>query len=229
MKTNNSEIFCLIPARGGSKRVKNKNIQIFKKKPLVWHTINFAKKLNNTHIVLSTDSKKIYHICLKFIKIDGLRPKRLASDLTTTFDVAKYELLKTEKKNNCKFRYILLLQPTVPFRRFLDIKKALKYIKNKKIDSVITIANVGSFHPERMKVLKNNKIFNFNNSKTENMKPLQLLKKVYIRSGSIYLIKRSAFFKYKSFVGRSCRGIIVKDKFAINIDTYNDLELAKIY
>jgi CMP-N-acetylneuraminic acid synthetase len=109
------------------------------------------------------------------------------------------------------------------------MKKALKYIKNKKIDSVTTITNVGSFHPDRMKIFKNNKIFNFNNSKTENMKPLQVLKKVYIRSGSIYLIKRSAFLKYKSFVGISCRGIIVKDKFAVNIDTYNDLELAKLY
>ena len=229
MKINNKEIFCLIPARGGSKRIKNKNITLLKKKPLVWHTINFAKKIKNSHIVLSTDSEKIYKICSKFIKIDGLRPKKLADDLTTTFKVAKYELLKIEKKNNFKFKYILLLQPTVPFRKFSDFQKTFRYISNKNIDSVTTITDVGSFHPDRMKIIKKNKIFNYNNLKKENMKPFQLLKKVYIRSGSIYLIKRSAFFKYKSFVGANCRGVIVKDKFAINIDTYNDLELAKFF
>lgn len=229
MKINNKDIFCLIPARGGSKRLKNKNIKMLKKKPLVWYSINFAKKIKKAHIHLSTDLKKIYKICSKFIKVEDLRPKRLANDLTTTFNVAKYELLKVEKKKNFKFKYILLLQPTVPYRRYSDIKKAFRFIKFKNIDSVITIADVGSFHPDRMKIIKNKKIFNYNYIKKENMKPFQLLKKVYIRSGSIYLIKRSAFFKYKSFVGKNCRGIIVKDKYAINIDTHYDFELAKLY
>ena len=85
MKINNKDIFCLIPARGGSKRLKNKNIKMLKKKPLVWYSINFAKKIKKAHILLSTDSKKIYKICSKFIKVEDLRPKSLANDLTTTF------------------------------------------------------------------------------------------------------------------------------------------------
>lgn len=229
MKKKNCEIFCLIPARGDSKRVKNKNIQILRNKPLVLHTINFAKKIKNSFICLSTDSKKIYKICSKKIEIDGLRPKKLSGDYVTTFDVAKYELLRAERKKKNKFKYILLLQPTVPYRKYSDVKNALKKINNKNIDSVITISDVSNYHPDRMKVIKKDKVYNYNGEEKENMLPIQLLKKVYIRSGSIYLIKRSAFFKHKSFVGKSCAGIIVEDKFAINIDTKNDLNLAKLY
>ena len=61
------------------------------------------------------------------------------------------------------------------------------------------------------------------------MKPRQLLKKIYIRSGSFYLIKREVLLKKKTFVGDKCKGIITKGKEAINIDTYLDLIIAKNY
>ena len=65
--------------------------------------------------------------------------------------------------------------------------------------------------------------------KKENMEPIQKLRKIYIRSGSIYLIKRSAFFKYKNLIGAKVKPIIVKGKYSINVDSSDDLLIARNY
>ena len=64
--------------------------------------------------------------------------------------------------------------------------------------------------------------------KNENMLPRQKLPKIYIRSGSFYLIKRDAFFKYDSLVGKKCKGIILKGLEAVNIDKKGRFRLFKI-
>lgn len=227
-KQNQKEVFCLIPARSKSKRIKDKNIQIIKGLELFVHAIRFAKTFKNLEICFSTDSKKYLNIAKKYIKVDSLRPKKLALDHVKTYDVFKYELEKTEKQQNKKFKYFLLLQPTVPFRKKIDLKKALKYIKQKNIDSVVSLNSVEGNHPYRMKKINNkNFVLNFINKKKENMEPIQKLPNLYIRSGAIYLIKRKAFYKYKNLLGTKVRPIIVKDKYAINIDNYKDLIIAR--
>ena len=226
---NNPKILCVIPARGGSKGIRNKNIKKLKKKELIFYTIDFAMNFKDVlDIVVSTDSKKIRNIVnKKYINlIKNLRPKRLATDDALTTDVIKYELEKKEKKG-FNYNYILLLQPTVPYRRVSDLKKCLKIIDSKKFDSCITICDVGANHPHRMKILRKNYLKNFCNLKKESMTPRHLLPKVYIRSGSIYLISKKSFFKYNSLVGKKCTGLVVDGKYSINIDQIFDFELAQ--
>ena len=192
-----NKFLCIIPARGGSKGIKNKNIININGKPLIQFTIETAKKLKNyCDILVSTDSKKIKNICLKN-KLDfyGFRPKKLANDKALTKDVVKYELLKIEKIFNKKYFGIVLLQPTCPVRDYKKILSGIKILKNKKYNSVLSISNVEGNHPYRMKILKNNLCKNFMNFKTENMMPRQKLPKIYIRSGSFYIIERNYFLK----------------------------------
>ena len=227
-KQNQKEILCLIPARSKSKRIKDKNIQIIKGLELFVHTIRFAKNFRNLEICFSTDSKKYLNIARKYVKVDSLRPKKLSLGHVKTYDVFKYELEKIEKLENKKFKYLLLLQPTVPFRKIADLKKALKYIKEKNVDSVVSLNSVKGNHPYRMKKInKKNFVVNFTNEKKENMEPIQKLPKIFLRSGSIYLIKRKAFYKYRNLLGGNVRPIIVKDKYEINIDNYKDLFFAR--
>jgi len=108
-KINNKDIFCLIPARAGSKRVPNKNIKKLNNLELFVHTIKFAKSFSFLEICFSTDSKKYKKIAEKYIKVDQLRPKKLSLDNVKTYDVFKYELNRVEKKLNKKFKYLLLL------------------------------------------------------------------------------------------------------------------------
>ena len=140
----------------------------------------------------------------------------------------KYELERIEKIRNKKFKYLLLLQPTVPFRKKADLKKALNYIKEKNVDSVVSLNSVEGNHPYRMKkITRRNFVVNFINEKKENMEPIQKLPKIFLRSGSIYLIKRKAFYKYKNLLGGKVRPIIVKEKYEINIDNFRDLFFAR--
>lgn len=121
----------------------------------------------------------------------------------------------------------MLLQPTCPIRDLNKVVRAFKIIENRTYDSLVSVSNVGAFHPVRMKKFKNRYLVNFLNIEKDNMQPRQDLSKIYIRSGSIYLIKRDAFFKFKSLVGKKCYGMILKGIETINIDTKDDLILLK--
>ena len=221
---------CIIPARSGSKGIKNKNIVKLKKKPLIQYTIDVAKKLKkHCEIVVSTDSLKISKIAKKNkLKFYGLRPKKLSGDYALTKDVVKFELNRVERKLKKKFYAIILLQPTCPIRKENSLKKAIKSLNRNLFDSVVSVSEVGPHHPYRMKIFKNKYLKNFMHFKNENMKPRQKLPKIYIRSGSFYLIKRDAFLKYNSLVGRKCKGIILKGLESVNIDKKEDLDYLKL-
>jgi len=221
---------CIIPARSGSKGIKNKNIVKLKKKPLIQYTIDVAKKLKkHCEIVVSTDSLKISKIAKKNkLKFYGLRPKKLSGDYALTKDVVKFELNRVERKLKKKFYAIILLQPTCPIRKENSLKKAIKSLNRNLFDSVVSVSEVGPHHPYRMKIFKNKYLKNFMHFKNENMQPRQKLPKIYIRSGSFYLIKRDAFLKYNSLVGRKCKGIILKGLESVNIDKKEDLDYLKL-
>jgi len=221
------DILCIIPARKGSKGIKNKNLKKVKGKPLVQYSIDTAKKIQNlVDICISTDSLKIKKIILKNkIKFYGLRPKNLSGDFAQTKDVVKYELLKYEKKRDFKYKYILVLQPTTPIRDIKKLKKVIYLIKkDRKIDSATSVKDVDGNHPLRMKVFKNKLLKNYSGKLNEDLRPRQNLPKVYIRSGSFYLIKRSTFIKIDSLVGKYCYGEILYGLETVNIDNFEDLK-----
>jgi CMP-N-acetylneuraminic acid synthetase len=228
--SNLKNFICIIPARAGSKGIKNKNLVKIKNKPLIQYTIDVAKKLSkHCEIVVSTDSQKIKKICIKNeLEFYGLRPKRLSSDTALTKDVVMYEVKKIEKKLNKKFFGILLLQPTCPIRDYKKLMKSMQILKNKKFNSVVSVADVGAIHPFRMKKIVNGYLKNYMNFKTENMAPRQNLPKVFIRSGSFYIIQRNYFFKKKSLVGDRCYGYKLNGLETTNIDNINDLLLLKL-
>tara|TARA_B100000965_G_scaffold392832_1_gene402865 strand:- start:1434 stop:2135 length:702 start_codon:yes stop_codon:yes gene_type:complete len=224
-----SSIFCIIPARKNSKSIKLKNFVRVKKKKLIEYSIEFAKKLQKKYdmdICVSSDYKNINSIIRKHnLNFLGLRPNKLSKDNSLTKDVVLYELNKFQKKLQKKYTYILLLQPTTPIRSLKDIENALKLIKNKnkKYDSIVSIKNVDGNHPLRMKTIKSGYLKNYINQNIENMIPRQKLPKVYIRSGSFYLIKKNKFLKYKSLVGKKTGYIILKNIYSLNIDGIEDL------
>ena len=228
--SNLKNFICIIPARAGSKGIKNKNLVKIKNKPLIQYTIDVAKKLSkHCEIVVSTDSQKIKKICIKNeLEFYGLRPKRLSSDTALTKDVVMYEVKKIEKKLNKKFFGILLLQPTCPIRDYKKLMKSMQILKNKKFNSVVSVADVGAIHPFRMKKIVNGYLKNYMNFKTENMAPRQNLPKVFIRSGSFYIIQRNYFFKKKSLVGDRCYGYKLNGLETTNIDNINDLLFLKL-
>ena len=134
---------CIIPARSGSKRIKDKNIKLFNGKPIISYAIQLAKSCGLfKRIVVSTDSYKISKIAKKYgAEVPFLRPKKLAMDTSRDFGFFKHLLYWLKKNENYKPDLIVQLRPTNPIRSQKMITKAIKLMKkNVKADSLRSIS-----------------------------------------------------------------------------------------
>lgn len=124
-------LFAIIPARGGSKRIKNKNIKSFNGKPIIFHVIKKLKELNLfKEIIVSTDSKKIALLAKKYgAKVPFVRSKKLSNDHVATRDVVVDAINKIDKNKNDIF---CCIYPTSVFLKKSQILKALKLLKKNK-------------------------------------------------------------------------------------------------
>jgi CMP-N,N'-diacetyllegionaminic acid synthase len=128
----------IIPARSGSIRIKNKNIVLLKRKPLIKIILDKIEKVNlHTKIFVSTDSQKILSLLKKYKKIVGIqRPKKLAKSNSKIED-ALIDALNKVNININKIKWIITIQPNSPFLTVKTIKKILRMIKKKQKCNVI--------------------------------------------------------------------------------------------
>ena len=179
------KVFAVVPARGGSKGVKNKNLIDIFGLPLLSYTISSIKQSKIiTDFVISSDSDAIVNTGLKYGACDiGLRPSDLSQDHSKTFDALKYSLkIFEEKFHNCD--YILELQPTYPFRSKDLIDNALSTLFLKNWDSFTTVRPiVDTGHPDYVGKLSSNGSIVFN--KSPNFFRRQELKPHYACIGSV--------------------------------------------
>lgn len=219
----------IIPARAGSISIKNKNIVKLNGKPLINYTIIAAKNsILRDNFIVSTDDPKIIKLCKELkVKYFYKRPKKFSSNKTTAIELLKY-LVKDLEKKKFKFKNIVYLQPTSPFRNYLILNKAIKtYKKNLNIDSLISVSEVESFHPARMKFMDKNNILldNYYTEKKEGSNK-QELNKMYIRNGAIYIFKKRNIEK-GTIKGKKSYGFLMSKNQSVNIDSINDLNYAK--
>ncbi len=227
------KILSVILARGGSKGIPKKNLAILGGKPLVLHMIEKClevSKLYDMKVIVSSDSDEI----IETSKAAGAwvpfkRPSYLAEDDVESLPVVQHAVVEIEKILNHKFEIIIYAQPTSPFCRVVDFKECIENLKSKKeLESCVPITEV-STHPYKMKKLgENNLINNFIDQGFEDMRPRQLLPKVYRRAGSIYVSRREVVMNKNTLIGNPCLGIKVPPSTAIDIDSYLDLELARL-
>jgi CMP-N,N'-diacetyllegionaminic acid synthase len=133
------KILCIIPARGGSKGIPEKNLKSLGGKPLILYSIQLARKVaEDKDICLSTDHPGI----IKLTRQSGLpvlfvRPEELANDTADMYDVIMHAIKQYENTGRY-YECILLLQPTSPFRTEEDIRKAVSLFNN-RIDMVVSV------------------------------------------------------------------------------------------
>ena len=128
-------ILAIIPARGGSKRIKNKNIKNFFKKPIISYPINEAIKSKIfDKIIVSTDSDKIRKISQKFgANVFFKRPKKLSGDKVSDKLVIKHAI-EWVTKHIGKVRYVCVIYPTAALIKKKDLKKSFNTIKKKTME-----------------------------------------------------------------------------------------------
>ena len=222
------KILAIIPARGGSKGIKNKNIINFCGKPLIYWTIKAAQnsKLID-RVIVSTDSKKISAMAEKYnVKKTDLRPKKYSTDNATTLSVLKYEIRNLEKQKYYP-DVIVTLQPTSPLRNSEHIDLALKkFLKNKKADSLVSCVELPhNFNPMSLMRIKNKFLIEIDKNKIYSRQKKQIF---YARNGAaIYITKRKIIDK-KIFNDNAIP--FEMDCFSsVDIDTKDDIVIGSLY
>jgi CMP-N,N'-diacetyllegionaminic acid synthase len=227
---NRYHILGIIPARGGSKGIPRKNISLMNGKPLIEYTIRAAKKSKFiSEVVISTEDPEIANLCSDLgCTVPFLRPAELATDSTRSLPVIQHALKEIEIINNVHYEIIVMLQPTTPLRTHDDIDQGILLLLETNADSVVSVVDVGGYHPFRMKrIMGKNQLINYIDQGFEDMRPRQELPPVYIRSGALYITRRHVLLDKNSFIGDDCRAYIMNPERAINIDTPLDLKFAE--
>lgn len=221
-------VLAIIPARGGSKRIPNKNIINLCGKPLIKYTIDAAKKSKYINkIVVSTDDKKIKKVS-NSLKVEVIeRPKELSGDKTPMTPVLNHVVEYLEQKENYKADIVVLLQPTSPLRNSNDIDNTIKVLLNKKdVESAQTYCKITQ-HPGLMARLdKNNKPTPLN--KKDSLKRTQDMPKFYIKNGAVFVVRYNVLKNKKTLYGKNHEAFIMPVERSIDIDEEIDLEIAKV-
>jgi CMP-N-acetylneuraminic acid synthetase len=222
--THNKSLIIIL-ARKGSVRLKNKNIRKLKRKRLVEYTIDFAKKFKySCNIILSTNDKRIMLIAKKKnIICPWLRPAHLSTSKSSSID-AILHCLKWYENYYKKPKYIILLQPTSPFRSFNSIKKSLKCINNKNLYSIVSVSSIKLLNK---KIYSKNILVNINKNfisfKKSNFR--------YFINGNFYIAKTKLFKEYRNFFykNKTFACVTKQKKYSVDIDTLEDFNYAKMF
>jgi len=220
-------IITIIPARKGSKSIKNKNIINYKGKPLIYHSIKTAlkSKLINT-VVVSTDSKKYQSMVIKFgASAPFLRPNKYSNDNSSDRDFIIHASKFLISKNNYP-DLIVLLRPTTPNRDIKIVNKGIKlFIKNfKKYDSMRSVSKFNQ-PPQKLFMIKNKTLKGFFDKVLKgeyHSHPRQKYTKTYLPNGYIDILKPSFFLNNKNKLWGKIQPFLTNE--TLDIDTQSDLK-----
>ena len=217
-----AEILAVIPARGGSRGVPNKNIRKFAGKPLIVHSIDAAKKASSvSRVIVWTDSEEIASVARAAgAEVTFLRPAELATDESKIVDAVIYLLEKLQKDEGYTPTHVLLLQPTSPLRTPDDIEKAVELMEKRGADSLVSVCRTENllFTKDAGDALS---MLNAEGNTSPNRQELQ---QCYKLDGSmIYLVKADVLLKEHSFLAGKLVGYEIERWRAIDIDEPQDL------
>lgn len=211
----------IIPARKGSKSIKNKNLVKIRGKKLIDHTIDAAIKTKKiSKIVISSDIKSLLKKNTnREIYIE--RPKNISGDKASTESVI-FHIIKYLKQKNIKPLNLILLQPTSPFRNSIDIKESIKLFEKNKLDSL--------FSAFKNKILvwkdvkKKIKPINYN---IKNRQRRQDSKSLIVENGAIFIFNYQKFLKRRVRLFGKIGYFLMTKKNSIEIDDNFDLQIAR--
>jgi len=217
----------IIPARKGSKRIKNKNRVLFHGKPLIYWTINAAKKSKIfDYIYVDTDCAKIKKISIDCgAQVPFLRKKKYSSDKISV-NLSTYHFVKRiNKTHSMDIKNIFQLMPNCPFRDYKDILNSYKKFLNSKSKSLISHVKFYFCNPWWSAIKKGEKVKRI--FKKTYKKRSQDLPELITPSGAIWIVDYNSFLKKKSFYLNDYNYFLLDWKNGIDIDTVEEMRISK--
>lgn len=188
---------CIIPARGGSKRIPKKNIRLFRGKPLIaWSIEKAIKSKCFSKVIVSTDDKEISNLAKLYgAKVPSLRPKELSDDLTGTLDVIKFVINNLNEEIN----YVCCLYATAPLFLVNDLIKSYEQLKLFNDDSLLFTATNYDYPIQRAFIIDNSKKANMI-EKDFLFTRSQDLEKTFHDAGQFYWGKKDSWLVAKNMI-----------------------------
>ena len=224
MKTKKT--IAIIPARSGSKSIKNKNIIKLGGKPLIaWSIESCFKSKQISKVYISTDSKKYAKIAKQFGPVEILfRPKKISDDFSTDYQMIKHAI----EKIDYDYDYIAHIRPTTPIRKISELNAAIKSFINSKFTSLRSVHEMSetsykTFEITKKKFLKPLKSIKKNIDYLN--RPRQNFPKTYQANGTIDIYRKNFILKNKKLFGDKVIGFIVDN--VPEIDNLYDLKYAE--
>jgi N-acylneuraminate cytidylyltransferase len=221
----------LVPARGGSVRIPNKNIAPLCGRPLISYTIDAAKRANNVdRIVVSTNSPEIASIAKAHgAEAPFLRPDAISGADSTEFQFLDHALDWLERNEGYDPDLIVLLYPTSPLRKAESIDRAIEEIrKHPEADSLRSVRKC-SEHPYKMWMIESGRLAPFVKHPDPNVHTLSyhLLPEVYIQNASIYITRPSVIRGKRTPTGDVILPFVMDARESIDVNDPVDFLLAE--
>lgn len=220
------ELLAIIPARAGSKRIKNKNIKKFLGKPLIAYAILQAQKIPFVdRVVVDTDSLKIAAIAQKYgAEIPYLRPARLATDKAQVIDTIIHLLNRLKKDEGYEPTHVMILQATSSLIELKDINACWDLMARTNPTTVLTVAPT---HP-RLYWLNDKQNIILANKNAVKSTNIQAWPEAYLLNGFVYIVKTPALLKEKSIITKNTKAVVCDKWRSVDLDTPEDWALAEL-
>ena len=221
------QVLAVIPARGGSKGIPNKNLAIVAGRPLLAYTADAARESSRvTRTIVSTDDAAIADAAAGLgLEVPFMRPPSLAADDTPMLPVLQHAVA-TMRTGGFAADVVVLLQPTSPLRRAEHIDAAVDLLETSGADSVVSVVEVPhQFNPVSVLRLDGDRVQPFMEGPLVTRR--QDKPKVFARNGPAVLAVRAPVLERGSLYGDDCRALIMSADDSLDIDSPRDLvELA---
>lgn len=220
----------LIPARGGSKGIRRKNIRLLGGKPLIAWTIEASLgSLGIERTIVSTEDSEIAQVARKqMAEVPFMRPGELALDDTPDYPVFEHALTWLENNEGYTPDIVAWLRPTSPLRSSEDIMTAVSIIVKTGVDCVRSVCPV-EHHPYWMKSIVDGYLKPFIKNADENMYYCrQLLPHLYRLNGAVDVFRTASVLKKRQLYPENIKGYIMPVERSIDLDTELDFTIAEI-
>ena len=223
-----SKLLCIIPARGGSKRIPHKNIKNFKGKPIIAYAVDTVKASGIAdEIMVSTDDIEIAEVAIQYGATFPFRRSDLTANDTAGVAEVLVEVVEEYRRRGKEFDYVLCVYATNPLLREETLQKAYEIITNNADVESINTLEAYSYPPQRGMII-NEQGFAVMNQPEYYSARSQDLPKLYHDSCQFFLFKTYALLRDKKLYTEHTYPIVISEMESQDIDTIEDWKLAEM-
>lgn len=221
-------LLAVVPARGGSKGIKLKNIYPLLGRPLVAYVGDIVRKVNYfDKAIVTTDHPQIAEVAQAAgLEVPFYRPEALSGDDVGDYDVLLHTLTEMERLDGKVYDVIVMLQPTCPLRKASHVTDTVTKLIDGGWDAVWTLSPTDlHYHPLKQLTLAEDGTLDYFDERGRTVTARQQLNPVYYRNGAAYAFTRTCLLEEKTTKPKRTSAVVLGEPL-ISIDTLDDFDRA---